>query len=270
MNAVAKTAYYCCGVRAADAKSTNPVCGDTFAERFMTEEGRAAFAHFDKPEYRDPNKSNAVRARIIDDILRGEIATRPEFPVFIVGAGFDTRAFRLGGGRWFEFDQPGLIRTKNGLLSASECPNPLQRIAVVFEKGELQKKLSRWAGTKDAVVVLEGVSQYLTQEQLTETLRILRTALPQHKLICDLMNERFRLKYTGKFREELRKLGTDFATLSYRPEETVVKAGYRLQSSTSVVGRACELGAVRIPRLLLMTFLRSLRDDYRVYRFDAN
>ncbi len=270
MNAVAKTAYYCCGVRAADAKSTNPVCGDTFAERFMTEEGRAAFAHFDKPEYRDPNKSNAIRARIIDDILRGEIATRPEFPVFIVGAGFDTRAFRLGGGRWFEFDQPGLIRTKNGLLSASECPNPLQRIAVVFEKGELQKKLSRWAGTKDAVVVLEGVSQYLTQEQLTETLRILRTALPQHKLICDLMNERFRLKYTGKFREELRKLGTDFATLSYRPEETVVKAGYRLQSSTSVVGRACELGAVRIPRLLLMTFLRSLRDDYRVYRFDAN
>jgi hypothetical protein len=104
---------------------------------------------------------------------------------------------------------------------------------------------------------------------LAETLRILRTTLPQHKLICDLMSESFRLKYTGKFREELRKLGTDFETLSYRPEETVINAGYKFQSSTSVVGRACELGAVRIPRLLLMTFLRSLRDDYRVYRFDA-
>ena len=269
MNAVAKTAYYCCGVRAADAKSANPVCGDTFAERFMTAEGRAAFYHFDKPEYRDPNKSNAVRARIIDDILRGEIAARPDVPVFIVGAGFDTRAFRLGGGRWFEFDQPGLIKTKNALLPASECPNPLQRIPVVFEKGELEKKLSKWAGTKDAIVVLEGVSQYLTQDQLAETLRILSAALPQHKLICDLMNERFRLKYTGKFREELRKLGTDFETLSYRPELTVINAGYRLLSSVSVVGRACELGAIRIPRLLLMTFLRSLRDDYRVYRFDA-
>jgi methyltransferase (TIGR00027 family) len=269
MNAVAKTAYYCCGVRAADAKSGNPICGDTFAERFMTEEGRAAFAHFDKPEYRDPNKSNAVRARIIDDILRDEIAARPDVPVFIVGAGFDTRAFRLGGGRWFEFDQPELIKTKNALLPASESSNPLKRIAVVFEKGELEKKLSKWAGTTDAIVVLEGVSEYLTQDQLAETLRIFRTALPRHKLICDLMNERFRLKYTGKFREELRKLGTDFETLSYRPEETVIKAGYRVHSSASVVGRSCELGAVRIPRLLLMTFLRSLRDDYRVYRFDA-
>lgn len=269
MNAVAKTAYYCCGVRAVDAKSVNPVCGDTYADRFMTAEGRAAFSHFDKPEYRNPNKSNAVRARIIDDILRGEIAARPDVPVFIVGAGFDTRAFRLGGGRWFEFDQPRLIKTKNELLPASECPNPLQRITVVFEKQELEKKLSRWAGTKDAVVVLEGVSQYLTQDRLAGTLRSLRTTLPRHKLVCDLMSERFRLKYTGKFREELRKLGTDFATLSYQPEQTVINAGYRPRSSISIVGRACELGAVRIPRLLLMTFLRSLRDGYGVYRFDA-
>jgi methyltransferase (TIGR00027 family) len=269
MNAVARTAYYCCGVRAADAKSGNPVCGDTFAERFMTEEGRAAFSHFDKPEYRNPNKSNATRARIIDDILRGEIAAKPDVPVFIVGAGFDTRAFRLTGGRWFELDQPGLIKAKNALLPASDCPNPLHRIALVFEKGELEKELSKWAGTKDAVVVLEGVSQYLTQDQLAETLRILRTALPRHKLVCDLMNERFRLKYTEKFREELRKLGTDFETLSYQPEQTVINAGYRLQSSTSIVGRARELGAIRVPRLLLMTFFRSLRDDYRVYRFDA-
>jgi methyltransferase (TIGR00027 family) len=269
MDGVASTAYYCCGVRAADAASGNPVCGDMLAHKFMTAEGRAAFAHFDKPQYEYPNKSNVVRARIIDDFLRSELATRPDAKVFIIGAGFDSRAFRLGGGRWFEFDQAPLIDKKNTLLPVQQCPNPLQRIAVDFAKGELESKLLPWAGSENAIVILEGVSEYLTQEQLTRTLAVLRSALPRHILLCDLMSERFRLKYTGKLREELRRLGTDFQTLSNEPERAVIAAGYHLQSTVSIVGRARELGSIRLPSLLLMTILRPLRDGYRVCQFSA-
>jgi O-methyltransferase involved in polyketide biosynthesis len=33
---VSKTAYYCCGVRALDAAAPSSLCGDRYAERFMT------------------------------------------------------------------------------------------------------------------------------------------------------------------------------------------------------------------------------------------
>lgn len=269
MNPVSRTAYYCCGVRAADARSSNPICGDTLAERFMSAEARSVFAHFDSPEFERPNTSNATRARIIDDMLRAKIAGDSSIPVFLIGAGFDTRAYRLEGGRWHEFDEAALMETKNRQLPIAECPRSLQRIAVNFGEGELAGKLAPWAGTQNALVVLEGVSEYLTQQQLTRTLQVARSVLPGHTLICDLMSEKFRLKYTSRFREELRKLGTDFQNLSHQPEETVMVAGYRMRAAVSIIGRARELGRMYVPGLLFHTALRTLRDGYRVFQFEA-
>lgn len=93
---VSKTAYYCCGVRALDAGATHPVCGDQYAERFMTAEAWALFEPF--RGFRAPNASNIARHRLIDDLLRARLARQPETTVVIVGAGFDARAFRLPGG----------------------------------------------------------------------------------------------------------------------------------------------------------------------------
>ena len=100
MDAIAKTAYYCCGVRAADAASAHPVCGDGFAQRFMSEEGRAVFAGF--ADLTLPNRCNAVRARIVDDLIGEALAAGPRRLVILRGAGCYTRPFRLAGGRWVE------------------------------------------------------------------------------------------------------------------------------------------------------------------------
>ena len=95
MKPVSRTAWYCCGVRALDAGASHPVCGDQYAARFMTPEAWALFAPF--RALRAPNASNVARHRIIDDLLRAQLARRPDTPVVIIGAGFDARAFRLPG-----------------------------------------------------------------------------------------------------------------------------------------------------------------------------
>ena len=46
MDPIAKTAWYCCGARAQDARSARPVCGDTLAERFMDADAQALFERF--------------------------------------------------------------------------------------------------------------------------------------------------------------------------------------------------------------------------------
>jgi methyltransferase (TIGR00027 family) len=266
-NPIAKTAWYCCGARALDARSARPVCGDHLAERFMDAEAQAVFQRFMR--FKGPNASNAARHRIVDDLLRERLKARPELPVFVLGAGFDTRAFRLPGGRWVEIDQPALIALKDRKLPATEAPNPLQRVPIDFTREALADKLAPWAGTEGAVVVLEGVSMYLHDAQMRDNARTLRRLLPGHQLICDLMDSRCLRRYSQPMRKVIQQLGGDFAPAHDDPAAFVESLGYRRLADFSIVGRAVEHGSVALPRWLLNGLLRSLRDGYRVYVFEA-
>jgi methyltransferase (TIGR00027 family) len=263
---IAKTAYYCCGVRAADAASPRPICGDQFAQRFMNDEARAVFAGF--TTMTAPNASNATRARIIDDWLRQRLLATPGQRVIVLGAGFDTRAFRLAGGRWTEFDQPAIIQRKNEVLPAAEAPNPLERVAIDFARESLADRLAPLAG-EVPVVVLEGVSMYLAQPELRATLATLHRAFPRHTLICDLMTATFRRRWGKPIDQRIRALGGSFADLVDDPAATIASCGYREVERVSMVGRARELGALKIPGFVLATFLRSLRDGFTAHVFET-
>ena len=267
MDPIAKTAYYCCGVRAADARSANAVCGDNLAERFMDTEAQAVFRPF--ANLKEANASNAARHRIIDDLLRERLRVQPDLPVVLVGAGFDTRAFRLGGGRWLELDHPSVVALKDAKLPAAQSPNPLQRASIDFASERLADKLAAWAGTPSAVVVMEGVSMYLNPEQLRATTHTLRQLLPRHTLLCDLINATFVRRYSKRLRQAIRDLGGEFAVPLDDPAALVESLGYRRFAAHSVVGRAVEHGSLRLPRWLLSTLLCSLRDGYGVYAFEA-
>src|SRR4051794_1024928 len=130
MKPISKTAFYCCGVRMQDAERAQPVCGDTFAKTFMNEAGLQILEAF-KDEVR-PNISNVGRHRMIDDLLRDELAANPDLTVVIIGAGFDTRAFRLPAGSWVELDEPPVITYKDERLPAGSSKNELQRISIDF------------------------------------------------------------------------------------------------------------------------------------------
>ncbi len=170
MKPVSKTAYYCCGVRALDAASSSPVCGDHFAQRFMSSDAWIMFEPF--RGLRRPNASNIARHRIIDDLLRTAIQSRPETAVVIIGAGFDTRAFRLPGGRWIELDEPAVIALKETLLPAHDAPNPLTRVPIAFDREPLGAALASFRNLSRTVVVLEGVLPYLYAAEVREMCRL--------------------------------------------------------------------------------------------------
>src|SRR5690349_5736950 len=104
MKPISRTAFYCCGVRMLDAESSNPLCGDTYARLFMNEEALKFLEEF--KDETGPNLGNVTRHRLIDDHLRQELLDNPALRVIIIGAGFDTRAYRLKGGSWVELDEP--------------------------------------------------------------------------------------------------------------------------------------------------------------------
>jgi methyltransferase (TIGR00027 family) len=265
MNPVSKTAYYCCAVRALDARTVSPVCGDTFAERFMTPEAWQTFEPF--RDFREPNASNVARHRMIDDILRARLAARPETGVVILGAGFDTRPFRLAGGRWVELDDPAVISLKEARLPAREAPNPLTRVPLQFGREPLAAALARFGDLVEPIVVVEGVLPYLTEGEMSALVRAVRSAWPTPTLVCDLISRTFARRYGGKIGQRLRELGAPYRPSDHEPLPLIEAAGFRLETRDSVVGYAAARGTIRVPRWLLSTLLRSLRDGYAIATF---
>jgi methyltransferase (TIGR00027 family) len=188
-NPVSRTAYYCAGVRMLDAQSKRPVVGDTFAERFMGEEGKTIFEPFRNE--RLPNGSNVARCHLIDEIARAHLKAHPGGLVVLVGAGFDSRAFRLPGGRWVEVDEAPVIARKEEVAPQASCPNELARISIDFASEKLADKLAAYTTGDAVLVIVEGVLVYLEESQIAELAGALAALFPQHTLACDMSSRAF-------------------------------------------------------------------------------
>ena len=265
--AVSATAYYCCGVRMLDAEMPQPVCADHYARRFMEADGLQKFAPFRR--FVKPNASNLARHKIIDELVGARLAVDPTRLVVLVGAGFDSRAYRIPRGRWVELDQPELIARKNRCVPIAECPGTLERIPIEFGVESLADKLAPYAGARDVTVIVEGVLSYLDDATARATLATLRAVFPGHTLLCDLMTKKFFHHYSRELHDQILALGASFREMVDAPWRLIESAGYRMVTSHSMLLRANALGLIQTPRILLQTVLRTLRTGYRVYEFEA-
>lgn len=264
-NPVSRTAYYCCGVRMLDAETKHPVVNDRYAVRFMNEEGLKTFSAF--KHFKAPNASNIARHRIVDDILRDFIRTHDDPTIIIIGAGFDSRAYRLTGGNWIELDEPHLIEYKNEKLPIAVCKNSLTRIPIHFADESIDDKLKHYASRKSVIVVIEGVLMYLTEATVRSLLGTLVNIFPTHEVACDLMTKQFFEKYSYKIHEKLNNLGATFSFIIDDPQSVFLDRGYQLISKTSTVMRAVELKILNIPTFILRWFMKPLIAGYAIYHF---
>ena len=268
MKPISKTAFYCCGVRMRDAERDKPVCGDVYAKVFMNEDGLRILETF--KDETGPNSSNVARHRIIDDLLRQELAAHPDLRVVIIGAGFDTRAYRLKRGTWIELDEPQVMAYKNERLPVSDCQNELERIAIDFSTDSLEDKLSPFAGRSGpVVVVVEGVFMYLEQQAIEQLLQTLRRLFPKHKLICDLMTRKFFEKYGRTIHEKLTGMGATFKFTADNPKEIFISNGYARVDQISMVQKSTEFEGRKVPKIVFKTFLRTLASGYAIYVFET-
>ena len=262
---VARTAFYCCVIRADDAASADPLCGDTFAVRFVDDEVRRDVTPATRLKH--PAISNVARHRMVDDIVRDALASDRNRRIILLGAGFDTRAYRMQGGRWFELDDPPLLAFKESRLPAAEAPNPVQRIPVVFQSDTPDRYIGQLAGDDHALVILEGVSMYLSDQALRDVAGALMRHLPNGTLVCDLMSAAFARRFGRPLQRAFRSLGATFGNQSPQPSQIFVNAGMQVRARHSIVRRAKQAGRVPFPNWLLNTLLRELCEGYVLWEF---
>ena len=273
MNPISATAWYCCGVRMDDADSILPIVGDTYAKRFMDERGMQVYAPFRAETM--PNISNAMRCRIIDDLVRDELRKDPRTRVVTIGAGFDTRPYRLAGGAWLELDERQIIDYKSSKLTVAESPNPLARIDIDFSRDSIESKLERAAADHGpVVVVIEGVFMYLEPPAIASTLRQLQRLFPRHLLISDLMNRRFFERFAHSVHEKIVAAGAHFTERPENPAAIFIEHGYVETARIPMFERSVQMGVLwkraRLPNFVAKALLALFREDFAgfaVHRF---
>ena len=129
------------------------------------------------------------RTRFIDDVVRDAL-TQGMKQVVILGAGLDTRPYRLAGmehTRVFEVDLPAVQEAKKKKVQKrfGRLPEQVTFLPIDFDTQSLE---AVFAGTSfdpasPAVFLWEGVTQYLSEEAVSRTLAFVGTSAPGSILV---------------------------------------------------------------------------------------
>lgn len=146
-----------------------------------------------------PRASAVVRTRLIDDHVRAALAAGAR-QLVLLGAGFDNRAHRLDAPVAFEVDHPATQATKRRRVPAA-LAGRVRFVAVDLAAGELAPALlaAGFDPAVPAVVVWEGVTNYLTAEAVDATLRGLAALLAPGGRIVFTYVDRAALDGTGGY-----------------------------------------------------------------------
>jgi len=133
--------------------------------------------------------SVVARTRLIDDAIAASLGEHIE-QLVILGAGFDSRAYRLpglGGLTVFEVDHPDTQAAKRAILERvlPAPPSHVRFVACDFNQRDLESAVAAagYSASAHTFILWEGVTNYLTDAAVDATLRWCARAAPGSRLL---------------------------------------------------------------------------------------
>lgn len=177
MNSLSETAYLVAMYRAIESVRPDALFNDPFASILAGGQGRLLAEVFGNQE--QAANLIAVRTYTIDRIIEQLLQSTTIDTVVNLGAGLDTRPYRLNLPRslnWLEVDFPEIISYKTQKLQTEQSLCNLKRIELDLTDPQARSSLLTKINltTKQVLVMSEGLLSYLPEAQvscLTEELR---------------------------------------------------------------------------------------------------
>lgn len=122
----------------------------------------------------------SMRAAVFDNWVIGQLAKMPEATVLHIGCGMDSRVLRVNGNcRWYDVDFPEVIAQRSRFYEETGTYRMIS--------GDARDSgwLAAIPGNRPAIVVMEGISMYLTPEETGNLLRNLQGHFPKVSLLMD-------------------------------------------------------------------------------------
>ncbi|MEU6715438.1 class I SAM-dependent methyltransferase [Nonomuraea sp. NPDC046802] len=171
-----ETLYLTLVGRALDSRSPNPYLGDTTSDEVVSKIGYD-LSKFPLPKSKIPDI--AVRAIILDDVVRGFIARHPDAVVLDLGAGLDTRVYRVDPPPtvdWYDVDFPTVVKVREQVMP----PKPNVH-AIATDVTDL-RWLEQVPTDRPAVIVADGLIGFVADADFTALLNRLTGHFPSGEL----------------------------------------------------------------------------------------
>ena len=151
--------------KALDSRSKHSILGDRKADEMVN------MIDYDFESLRGFGNGNVmvVRARQLDEWVREFLRSNPDAVVLNLGCGLDTRVTRIRPPprvSWFDMDYPEVIAERRRFYSDAEGYRMLE--SSVTEQSWLEKV----PAGRPAMIVAEGVLEYLTEEKVGSLLSL--------------------------------------------------------------------------------------------------
>ena len=152
---------------------------DSMAEKIWDAE---AFEVHGKSKSKWLTYNMAMRAKIFDEWVEKMLAQNPDMLVLHIGCGLDSRAFRITAPytNWIDGDFPEVLEARKKYYSENDR---YKMMAFDASKSEMVEKLPN---AKTVIVVFEGISMYLRNEELNAFIRVLDKKYPQVHMLLDV------------------------------------------------------------------------------------
>ncbi|GFG54691.1 putative O-methyltransferase Omt [Mycolicibacterium agri] len=172
------------GGRALDSRLPRPFLGDTTADELLTTIGYdlTKFPTISSTRV-DPRAKVfeiAVRAKRLDEVVRRFVLRHPDAVVLDLGAGLDSRVFRVRPPRtvrWYDVDFPEVIALRSQVL-----PNPANVHSIGADVVE-PNWIDQVPNDRPAVIVADGLGAFLTRHDFADLLNRLISHFPSGELV---------------------------------------------------------------------------------------
>ncbi|MEE1132413.1 MAG: class I SAM-dependent methyltransferase [Caryophanon sp.] len=154
---------------------------DDMAERIWASEG---FSLTGKAKSKWLAYYMGMRAAVFDDWVTRQLNDNPEAVVLHIGCGLDSRVLRIGTKQmWYDIDFAEVIDERKRYYD--EAPN-YRMIAADIRTHHWRRYIRE---TRCAIVVMEGVSMYVTNEELRAFMEQVSTHFDEAVLLMDCYTE---------------------------------------------------------------------------------
>ena len=223
------TAHWTAAVRARERARADRLVDDPWAEALAGEVGAKWLA--DHPE--QTTVPIIIRTRFFDEFL--ERASTEVQQVVLLGAGLDTRAYRL---RWppgttvYELEQPQVLHHKDEVLQAAGAEPSCSRRAVAADLTEPWEELLIGSGFDrelPSAWLLEGFLFYLSGTHVLDLIdRVGALAAPRSLMGFDIINgAMLTSEWTRAWIEMQARSGAPWIGTMDDPEQTLAERGWR-------------------------------------------
>lgn len=161
-----------------------------------------------------------MRSAVFDKWLKHKLQEQEDAIVLHIGCGMDSRVLRVGtqNHEWYDVDFPDVIKERRKYYEESEDYHMVEgdaREEAFFEK---------LPSVKEAIVVMEGLSMYLSPEELQKTLQRISTHFDKVALLMDCYTV-FAAK-ASKYKNPINEVGVTQVYGIDDPEEILVDTGF--------------------------------------------